>query len=334
MKKKLLKLTGFIIIVVCGVLSWYWVEYNTFLQGQVNNQTAVKITIKPGNHLGAIARKLQSENIINSAFYFKLYAKLEKKSSLLQAGEYIIKPNISIQNLLQLFVQGEVTQYQLTIPEGWTVKQIFSYLKKTDLNHSIDNMPMQKILTKLDLDINSLEGYIYPDTYYFPKQTSDIDFLKRSIKKMQSILKVEWLNREKKLPLKSAYEALILASIVEKESGKASERDKIAGVFIRRLQKGMRLQSDPTIIYGMGDSYKGNIRKKDINKKTAYNTYQINGLPPTPISSPGQNAIHAVLHPDKGNSLYFVADGSGGHYFSSNLKEHNRAVRKYILNKP
>ncbi len=334
MKKKLLKFTGFIIIVVSGVLSWYWMEYNSFLQGRVINQTAVKITIKPGSHLGSIARKLLSENIINSAFYFKLYAKLEKKASLLQAGEYIIKPNTSIQKLLQLFVRGEVTQYQLTIPEGWTAKQIFTYLEKTDLDHSIDNMPMHKILTKLDLDINSLEGYIYPDTYYFPKQTSDIDFLKRSIKKMQSILKVEWLNREKNLPLKSAYEALILASIVEKESGKTSERGKIAGVFIRRLRKGMRLQSDPTIIYGMGDSYKGNIRKKDINKKTAYNTYQINGLPPTPIASPGQNAIHAVLHPDKGNSLYFVADGSGGHYFSSNLKEHNRAVRKYILKKP
>jgi peptidoglycan lytic transglycosylase G len=334
LKKKLLKFTGFIIIVVSGVLSWYWMEYNSFLQGRVINQTAVKITIKPGSHLGSIARKLLSENIINSAFYFKLYAKLEKKASLLQAGEYIIKPNTSIQKLLQLFVRGEVTQYQLTIPEGWTAKQIFTYLEKTDLDHSIDNMPMHKILTKLDLDINSLEGYIYPDTYYFPKQTSDIDFLKRSIKKMQSILKVEWLNREKNLPLKSAYEALILASIVEKESGKTSERGKIAGVFIRRLRKGMRLQSDPTIIYGMGDSYKGNIRKKDINKKTAYNTYQINGLPPTPIASPGQNAIHAVLHPDKGNSLYFVADGSGGHYFSSNLKEHNRAVRKYILKKP
>ncbi|MFK5985410.1 MAG: endolytic transglycosylase MltG [Pseudomonadota bacterium] len=331
MKHKLLKLMIILIILVTAVLAWYWADYQSFLHTPVKNQKAIKLLIKPGSHLGTIAQKLQNENIISSVFYFKLYAKQENKATLLQAGEYIIKPDISINELLMLFVKGLVTQYQLTIPEGWTIKQILAYLKTTDLEQTINNLSVQQIITKLGLGITHLEGYIYPDTYFFPKQTSDIDFLKRGIKKMQSVLAMEWKNRQEKLPLKSAYETLILASIVEKESGQKSERAKIAGVFIQRLNKGMRLQSDPTIIYGMGDAYKGNIRKKDINKKTRYNTYKIVGLPPGPIASPGQHAIHAVLHPDSGTSLYFVADGSGGHYFSKSLKEHNKAVRKYIL---
>ncbi len=179
----------------------------------------------------------------------------------------------------------------------------------------------------------TFEGLIYPDTYKFPRGTTDLQFIERAYKQMQRVLEQEWQQREKDLPLKTPYEVLILASIVEKESGVSSERSKIAGVFIRRIKKKMRLQSDPTIIYGMGDDYKGNIRRKDINKKTAYNTYQIGGLPPTPIAIPGREAIHAVLHPEKGKSLYFVADGSGGHVFTNNLKAHNKAVRKYILKK-
>ncbi|RKZ93160.1 MAG: endolytic transglycosylase MltG, partial [Gammaproteobacteria bacterium] len=190
-----------------------------------------------------------------------------------------------------------------------------------------------KLKTYLKTQHTKLEGLLFPDTYNFPRGTSDFQFIKRSYDQMQKILAEEWHKREIKTPLKSAYEALILASIVEKESGVSSERSKIAGVFIRRLNKKMRLQSDPTIIYGMGERYKGNIRRRDINEKTAYNTYQIPRLPPTPIAIAGREAIHAVLHPDKGKSLYFVADGTGGHVFSNNLKAHNRAVRKYILKK-
>jgi len=331
--KRIFKLFAFLLLLSSGVFAWYWVEYNTFLQQTVNNKQPVKFVIKSGSNLTQIANQLQLQNIISQPLYFKIYTKLAGKSAQLQAGEYIIKENYKIDDILNVFVQGKVVQYQLTIPEGWSFKQILEAIKNTDLVQTIKTSDPKKITQLLNVDINNIEGYIFPSTYFFPKGETDIAFLKRSIKKMQTVLAKEWQNRDKKLPLKSAYEALILASIVEKESGINNERSKISGVFIRRLRKGMRLQSDPTIIYGMGDSYKGNIRRKDINKKTAYNTYQINGLPPTPIASPGQNAIHAVLHPDSGKSLYFVADGSGGHYFSNSLKEHNRAVRKYILKK-
>jgi len=308
-------------------------EYNSFLQTPVKNEKPVKFIIKSGSNLTQIANQLQRQDIISQPLYFKIFTKLQGKSSQLQAGEYIIKANYKISDILSIFVKGKVTQYQLTIPEGWNFNQIIAYLKKTDLVQTNQAFAPKQLAKLLNLKINNTEGYIFPSTYYFPKGETDLSFLKRSINKMQDVLDKEWKQRDKNLPLKSAYEALILASIVEKESGIKGERSKIAGVFIRRLRKNMRLQSDPTIIYGMGSDYKGNIRRKDINKKTAYNTYQINGLPPTPIASPGQNAIHAVLHPDSGKSLYFVADGSGGHYFSKSLKEHNQAVRKYILKK-
>jgi UPF0755 protein len=343
MKQKIFKLLALILIVLCSVLAWYWMEYNTFLKSPlnfpvsksiskgINNTEEVKFTIKPGSNLTQIANQLYQQQIITKPKYFKLYVRLEGKSAKIQAGEYIIKSSYPVEDLLNIFIKGEVTRYQLTIPEGWTAKQILGYLKKTDLVQTINDEELSKI--KQLFNIKNIEGYIFPSTYFFLKGEMDQVFLKRSIKKMQTVLENEWQKRDKNLPLKSSYEALILASIVEKESGQKSERSKIAGVFIRRLRKGMRLQSDPTIIYGMGDSYKGNIRRRDINKKTLYNTYQIKGLPPTPIASPGQDAIHAVLHPDSGKSLYFVADGSGGHKFSNSLKEHNKAVRKFILKK-
>ena len=203
-------------------------------------------------------------------------------------------------------------------------------IRTVDFSAPFDIKTKASLAKKLNSQHTNFEGLIYPDTYNFPKGTSDFQFLKRSYDVMQNVLAQEWQKREQNTPLKTPYEALILASIVEKESGMSSERSKIAGVFIRRMNKKMRLQSDPTIIYGMGERYKGNIRRRDINEKTAYNTYQISRLPPTPIAIPGREAIHAVLHPDKGKSLYFVADGSGGHVFSNNLKDHNRAVRKYL----
>ncbi len=331
MKRILFKIILLIIIATSVVISWYWFQYQNFLNTPVSNTQPITFSIKPGSHLSQIANQLYKQQIISNKDYFKIYVRIEEKSAKIQAGEYIIEPQYRVEDLLSIFIKGKVSQYKLTIPEGWTAKQILNYLKKTDLLQTLNTDEMSKI--NQSLNVKNIEGYIFPSTYFFLKGESDVTFLKRSTKKMQTVLAKEWSKRDKNLPLKSPYEALILASIVEKESGQKSERTKIAGVFIRRLNKGMRLQSDPTIIYGMGDKYKGNIRRKDINKKTAYNTYQIKALPPTPIASAGQDAIHAVLHPDSGKSLYFVADGSGGHKFSNNLKEHNKAVRKYILKK-
>jgi len=344
MIKKLFKLIAILIIIGSFVTAWYWHDYKTFLQTpilivdknlSVDKQQAKTIfTIDKGTTVKQIAQSLQQQKIIEHPEYFRFYTRISKQAAKVKAGEYMLESGMTVVDVVNLFVSGKVNQYALTLVEGWTVKEAFEQVKNdANLIKTLDNEAMANLPKTLNSPYNNLEGLLYPDTYNFPKGTTDLQFIQRSYTQMQKILDQEWQNREPNLPLKTPYEALILASIVEKESGVSSERSKIAGVFIRRMNKNMRLQSDPTIIYGMGERYKGNIRRRDINEKTAYNTYQINRLPPTPIAIAGREAIHAVLHPDKGKSLYFVADGSGGHYFSNNLKEHNRAVRKYILKK-
>jgi len=201
--------------------------------------------------------------------------------------------------------------------------------ENANLTHTLDNVDDKVMLKRLGSPYKHPEGLFFPETYFFEKNTSDFELLKRAYQKMQQVLQQEWAGREPGLTLESPYQALILASIVEKETGKPSERARIAGVFIRRLRKGMLLQTDPTVIYGMGDRYQGNIRRQDLKQATPYNTYVIKGLPPTPIAMPGREAIHAVMHPAAGNSLYFVARGDGGHVFSATLREHVNAVNKY-----
>jgi len=347
MIKKIFKLLLILVIITAAIAAWYWKEYQTFVQTplRINTLQSSSFTVDKGTNINQLSRQLSQQHIIQNPLFFKLYARLSQQANKIKAGEYSLQKGMTVVELMELFVSGKVNQYSITLVEGWAIKQAFFHIKKNPflrhtLGDGIDKETETLILDNFNRDINvkdikagQIEGLIYPDTYLFPRNTTDVEFLLRASKTMQRILAEEWKNRVNDLPLKTPYEALILASIVEKESGLSSERDKVAGVFIRRLKKGMRLQSDPTIIYGMGDAYKGNIRRRDINKKTAYNTYQIDGLPPTPIAIPGRDAIHAVLHPDKGKSLYFVADGSGGHTFSNTLKQHNKAVRKYILKK-
>lgn len=339
MIKKIFKLIALLIIVSAFVAGWYWNEYNIYLQTPLSLSESEHIfTVKKGERVRHIAENLYQQKLTRHPEYFRLYARLSKQAAKIKAGEYSLKPGMTVVDVVALFVSGKVNQYSLTIVEGTTVKEALEYInndpnliKTADFSAPFDIKTKAILAKKLNSQYSNFEGLIYPDTYNFPKGTSDLQFLKRAYDVMQKVLAQEWQKREKNTPLKTPYEALILASIVEKESGVSSERSEIAGVFIRRMNKKMRLQSDPTIIYGMGERYKGNIRRKDINEKTAYNTYQISRLPPTPIAIPGREAIHAVLHPDKGKSLYFVADGSGGHVFSKNLKEHNRAVKKYLL---
>ncbi len=336
MSQKIYKLFAILLIVASAITGWYWMAYQQFLKTPLLNEDAVLFKVRSGDSLHAIIEDLQQQQILDQPFFFKLYVRLQKQSQKIQAGEYLIQPDYRPADLLKMFTSGAVTQYRLTLVEGWNFRQILQYLQSSRLNDSdLKNLIEGK--TRLSVMLQGKkyppEGFIFPDTYYFVEGTGSLDFLQRTITRMKKILLLEWSQRAQNLPLKSAYEALILASMVEKESGRKSEHQKIAGVFIRRLRKGMRLQSDPTIIYGMGERYQGNIRRRDIREKTAYNTYQIDGLPPTPIASPGRNAIHAVMHPDNGKSLYFVADGRGGHVFSETLEQHNRAVRKYILKK-
>ncbi|MDZ4210126.1 MAG: endolytic transglycosylase MltG, partial [Methylotenera sp.] len=215
-----------------------------------------------------------------------------------------------------------------------TFQQMRDRIKKNDaIKQTITVLSEPEILKLMGSEYSIAEGLFFPDTYYFDRNTTDTVILKRSYDAMQSKLKVAWERREAGLPYKNSYEALIMASIVEKETGKASERPMIAGVFINRLRIGMRLQTDPTVIYGMGAQYNGNIRKKDLLTDTPYNTYTRNGLPPSPIAMPGMAAIEAALHPEKTKALYFVGKGDGSHAFSNNLEDHNRAVVKYQLKK-
>ncbi len=269
------------------------------------------------------------------AIYFELYARYHQKASLIKAGEYLIKPNTTLPLFLEQIIEGEVVQYRYTIVEGITSQQLIATLKlHANLNSALNGMSSEEILKALGAAEQHIEGLFLPETYHFPAGTSDLAFLQRSYDALQSTLSDEWQNKADDLPYKTPYEALIMASIIEKETGIAEERAQIAGVFVRRLQKGMRLQTDPTVIYGMGDAYKGNIRRKDLRTDTRYNTYTRHGLPPTPIALASKESLHAALHPADGKSLYFVATGKEGrHYFSSTLTEHNKAVRKYQLKK-
>jgi UPF0755 protein len=231
-----------------------------------------------------------------------------------------------------MMISGKVRQYALTLVEGWNFRQVMDAVQShPSLAHTLQGLENAAIMAQLGHPDEHPEGRFLPDTYHFPKGLSDVAFLQRAYDAMAQTLAQEWEGRAVGLPLQTPYEALILASIVEKETGLASERQAIAGVFVRRLEKRMRLQTDPTVIYGMGERYDGNIRKQDLLEDTPYNTYRRLGLPPTPIAMPGRDAIHATLHPDDSQNIYFVSRGDGSHHFSATLEEHNNAVIKYQL---
>ncbi len=306
---------------------------------QFENQTILltseneSFTINSGSSLYQVANKLKQKGIISSARMFVWMTRLEGYDAHIQAGEYELKREMTPVTLLALFVSGKVKQYSITLLEGWTFKDVINALKQaTNLRQRLEDYSAETVMKAIGHEGLNPEGRFFPDTYNFPAGTTDIQFLSRAFEMMQRVLNQEWEQRVEKLPLKSQDEALILASIVEKETGHPQDRDKIAGVFIRRLIKGMRLQTDPTVIYGLGDSFDGNLRRRDLQKDTPYNTYTRFGLTPTPIAMPGRDSIHAVLHPDDSDALYFVAKGDGQSHFSATLEEHNEAVIKYQLN--
>jgi UPF0755 protein len=263
-----------------------------------------------------------------------LIGKLLQKEQFLQAGSYTLNKNISPYQLLLSLNHGKTTQGSITFIEGRTFEQMRQKLAINDaVKQTIAGLPEPEILKLIGSPHSVAEGLFFPDTFYFDRNTTDINLLKISYNAMQSKLEKAWQGRDQGLPYKTSYQALIMASIIEKETGKASERPMIAGVFLNRLRIGMRLQTDPTVIYGMGLRFDGNIRKKDLAIDTPYNTYTRSGLPPTPIAMPGLAAIEAALHPANTKALYFVGKGDGSHAFSNSLDEHNRAVAKYQLKK-
>ncbi len=295
-----------------------------------SEEISLDYDLRPGTSFKKLAADLHDAKLVSKPLYWSLYARLQGQANSIKAGEYRLDNRLTPVELLDKLIEGKSLQYSLTIPEGWTYQEMMNAIARHP--HIIQTLTDgDNVMARLGAEGMHPEGRFYPDTYYFPKGITDLDFLRRSYAAMQSRLQQEWGEREEGLPYQTPYEALIMASIVEKETGVAEERPMIAAVFVSRLKKGMLLQTDPTIIYGMGDSYKGDIRYKDLKRDTPYNTYIHKGLTPTPIALPGGDALHAALHPAKSNALYFVAKGDGSHHFSATYKEHRAAVIKYQL---
>lgn len=331
MKKIFFRILGLLVIAASLTIAWLIVDFDNFRQAPVHiSEDGMSIEVAPGSSLRNIARQLEADGVIKHPVYLMLLGRYLALDNKIKAGEYRLTGTLKPEQLLKRLTEGKVIQHELTLIEGETFKQMLARIRQSnDLVHELEDKSPQEIMQAIgQTDLNP-EGRFLPETYHFPRGMTDTEFLKRAFKAMQDFMAVEWPKRDAGLPIHSAYEALILASIVEKETGKPDERPRIAGVFIRRMKQGMRLQTDPTIIYGLGDRYDGDIRYRDLRTDTPYNTYTRAGLTPTPIAMPGRAAILAVLHPQDDGDLYFVARGDGSHQFSKSLQEHNKAVNRY-----
>jgi UPF0755 protein len=322
-----------LILIAAVVAGSLWVHYQTFIQTPVAMPgDRLVFEVQRGAGLRVVAQKLVDIGVLRDPYAFLALAYQTDRAGRLKAGEYEIRPETTPPQLLDLLTSGRVIQYPLTLIEGRTFRQALAAIAADPvLVADIGVLTDEEIMTRIGHPGAHPEGRLFPDTYLFPRGMGALDLVKRAYGRMETVLAEEWDKRAPGLPFKDPYEALILASIVEKETGLAAERPEIAGVFVRRMRTGMRLQTDPTVIYGLGAAFDGNLRHADLTTDTPYNTYTRGGLPPTPIALPGREAIHAVLHPASGDSLYFVAKGDGGHAFSPTLDEHNRAVRRYQL---
>ena len=318
------------LLVVAGLLTWH---YRDFLatplaldaEGQV-------IELPRGAGLRQISDDLATRGIIDSPDLLVLHGRLSGLDTALKAGEYRLEPGLTPRGLLDLLANGQVMLHSLTLVEGWTFAQALAAVRaKPELTATLEGLDPATVMARLDLEGQHPEGRFFPDTYHFPRGTTDLEFLRRAYETMQEVLERAWTMRAEGLPYDDPYLALVLASIVEKETSVPDERAEVAGVFVRRLHKGMRLQADPTVIYGLGEGFDGNLRRRDLRADTPYNTYTRHGLPPTPIALPGRGAIEAVLNPAEGKALYFVATGDGRHVFAETLAEHEANVRRYQL---
>ena len=311
-----------------------WVLYQRFLDSPIEfDEPHLLFKVPPKSNLHAVSKELGQAGYLDYPRLLVLHARWQKQAHI-QAGDYQFPSGVTPRQLLAQLNEGDVVQYSITLVEGKRFRELLQTLHDDPRIQSVlIEKSDQEIITALDIDVDALEGWFYPDTYQFVRGTTDRDILLIAFNRTKTVLAEEWSARAEKLPFDSPYEALILASIVEKETAVAQERPAIAGVFVRRLQVGMRLQTDPTVIYGLGDSYDGNLTRAHLAAVTPYNTYRINGLPPTPIAAASRPAIHAVLHPEDHEALFFVAKGDGTHQFSATLEEHNAAVRHYQIEK-
>ncbi|AEW76385.1 endolytic transglycosylase MltG [Aggregatibacter actinomycetemcomitans] len=329
----------FLLVLLAGAGFWGYRQLQQFVQQPVNVQKDRLFTVERGTTGSKLVTLLQNEHLLENAALLPWVLKIYPEFNKVKAGTYALDNVKTVEDLLKLLNSGKEAQFNVQFIEGNTFKTWRKRLENAPhLKQTLKDKSEQEIFHLLAIpDVAQevyewlkIEGWLYPDTYNYTPNSTDLELLQRSAERMKKALDKAWQERDKDLPLANPYEMLILASIVEKETGIAAERPQVASVFINRLKAKMKLQTDPTVIYGMGDDYNGNIRKKDLETPTPYNTYVIDGLPPTPIAMPSEEALQAVAHPAQTAFYYFVADGTGGHKFSRNLNEHNKAVQQYL----
>ncbi len=326
--------TGILLAAACALVSaLLYYDYQSFLQSPLSGVDApVQYDVAPGSGLITVAHELERLGHLERPRWLVWHARLRGRADSIQAGEYLLMPGMTPADLLARLETGDVIRYALTIPEGWTFRQMLAAIRDHDkIRKTLGDADDDGIMAAIGAPGEHPEGRFFPDTYHFIAGTPDVTLLRRAYEAMSQRLALEWEGRSVGLPIADPYEALVLASLIEKETGAPGERHRIAGVFVRRLNANMRLQTDPTVIYGIGDGFDGRITRNHLRTDTPYNTYTRRGLPPTPIALPGAASLHAALHPEDGDELFFVSRGDGTHHFSATLAEHERAVRKYIL---
>ncbi|GLK91627.1 endolytic transglycosylase MltG [Pseudomonas turukhanskensis] len=330
-RKLLLLLEGGVLLAGLLLAIFVW-QQNGALKQPLNVPAGYVMEVPAGATPGGVLNRLESEGVLHDAFWLRLYWRFNLSGQALHSGEYQLNPGATAQDMLTLWQRGDVVQYSLTLVEGWSFRQVRAALaKQVKLEQTITDLTDAQIMERIGQPGVFPEGRFFPDTYRYVRGMSDVDLLKQAFARLAAVLDEEWQKRDANLPYKEAYDALIMASMIEKETGVPQERGQIAGVFVRRLQQGMQLQTDPTVIYGLGERYTGKLTRAHLREATPYNTYVIAGMPPTPIAMVGREAIHAAVHPVDGKSLYFVARGDGSHVFSDDLDAHNQAVREFQL---
>ena len=332
MRRKFLLLleTGLVLAgLLWGASAW---KIHSALQQPLNITQEELLEIPTGTTPTGTLKRLETEGLIKDAFWLRVYWRFNLAGQPLHSGEYRMVPGMTMESLIEVWKRGEVVQYSVTLVEGWNFRQVRAALAKDEkLQQTLTGLSDTEVMDRLGHSGVFPEGRFFPDTYRFVRGTSDVDLLNKAYARLEEVLAKEWAERAADVPYTQPYQALIMASLVEKETGVPQERGQIAGVFVRRLRMGMLLQTDPTVIYGLGERYTGKLTRAHLKEDNPYNTYMVPGLPPTPIAMVGREAIHAALNPASGSSLYFVARGDGSHVFSDNLEAHNNAVREYQL---
>ncbi|MFL1526307.1 endolytic transglycosylase MltG [Pseudomonas sp. O230] len=332
MRRKFLLLleTGLVLAgLLLGASAW---KIHSALEQPLNITQEELLEVPKGTTPTRTFYRLEADGVIKDAFWLRVYWRFNLAGQPLHSGEYRMQPGMTVEGLIGLWKRGEMVQYSLTLVEGWNFRQVRAALAKDEkLEQTLNGLSDSEVMDKLGHTGIFPEGRFFPDTYRFVRGMTDVELLKKAYDRLDDVLAKEWAQRSADVPYTEPYQALIMASLVEKETGVPQERGQIAGVFVRRMEMGMLLQTDPTVIYGLGDRYNGKLTRAHLKEATPYNTYVISGLPPTPIAMVGREAIHAALNPVAGNSLYFVARGDGSHVFSDDLDAHNSAVREFQL---